>query len=804
MDTSTTNKRYIIKKDFSLKKEILSYLVYWKWFACSVFICMIIAALFLKKSNPIFNSETTILIKEAEGSRGISELAAFKDFDILEGSNDKNNEVEIIKSKSLLSRVVDSLDLNIIQTSRIGFRNVDIYDISPIKVKFLWSPLGYREKRKAIKKIKITLLSASTYHFVYEKEGGVNDYRFGEAVNLEQGVLVVDKSIFFESNQNLESKGKQAPIVNIDINIFPKNYYTSEISKALVVVPKNKRSNIINVSIKHANGVKANDLLDNLVYQYNKDAMEDKNLVAVNTDKFINERISIISKELDIVERNKVKFKKDNNFTDIKSESEIFVQEISDSQKKISDLTTQLDMTDAMIVYLMDDKRTSDLLPTNIGIESSGINSGILEYNKSVLDRNKLLLENATSHNPLVISLESNIKSQKNNLIESLRNQKRSLQITQNDFIEERKKMISKIRTIPKIEKDFLDIERQQNTKQNLYLFLLKKREENSISMAVTTPVAKIIDKSSSSNKPVFPKPIVILAMSLVLGLGIPFVVVYLKKLFDTKVNTRLDIQNILKEIPILGEVVKLKNNENASIGLNDSSVLGESFRIIRTNFNYFAGLKKQKDKALRVFVTSTIKGEGKTFISFNTALSLADANQKVLIVGGDIRAPELGRYLGKNRQEKGLTDYLYDKNCQVHDIVKQIEFEGRKISYIPAGRTPPNPSELLMNGRLPEAMDVLEKEFDVIVVDTTPTMLVADTLLMANTADVTMYVVRAGYTEKELLLHAREMHKEGKIKNMAVILNDVKQSRSGYGYGYGYNQHIAPLNIFKKILNKF
>lgn len=785
---NTNKQKYLVKKDFSLKKEILKYFVHWQWFILSLFLCVAIAVVFLKITNPIFNNKTTILIREAEESRGFSELAAFKDFDILEGANDKNDEIELIKSESLIYRVVDSLDLYVQQNAKIGFRDTDIYDISPLEIKFVWKAIGYREKRKAMKDLLISIDSENQYQLEYEEENVKGVFNFQEPVVFEQGVLLVNKSAFFKANTNLKKHKKIQPIEEIKINIYPKNYFTSELSKAIVVAPKSKSSNVLEISLKHANGKKANDVLDNLVYQYNKDAMEDKGLVARNTDVFINERIRIISKELDSVESNKVLFKKTNELTDIKSESEVFVKEISDSKKRLLDIETQLDLTDAMIKYLKSNSRSSDLLPANIGIDNISIHNAITDFNKLVLERNRLLSENATEFNPFVVSLNNDIASQRQNLVESLKNQKLSLQITRKDFNKEKAKINTKIRSIPKIEKDYLDIERQQNIKQNLYLFLLKKREENSISMAVASPVAKIIDKSITSNKPIFPKAIVLLAIALVFGLGIPFAIIYMKELLDTKVNTRLDIRNILNDVPVLGEVIALKKNQKATIGLNDRSALGESFRIMRTNFNYFAKSRKREGKALRVFVTSTIKGEGKTFVSFNTMLSLADSNKKVVVIGGDIRNPKLNKYIETATFEVGLTNYLYDSSLKAKEIIKSINFEGRAISYIPSGRIPPNPSELLMNGRLKGLLAELESSYDIIIIDTAPTMLVTDTLLMTDSADVTIYVVRSGYTEKETLLHVREIQKEGKISNMAIVLNGVKQNKSGYGYGYGYN----------------
>ncbi len=779
------NNQYNDENNFSLQKELYKYLVHWKWFLVTVFLCLIMAVFYLKKTVSVYNTTATILIKDSDEGRGLSELAAFEDLSSLSGgNNDIDDEVDIIKSKTLISKVIQKLSLNITQTTQKGLKVVDIYGKSPIKIKFEEKKIGPLEEEERIDDLRVLLdvNYSNKYVIINEETEDQIEHEFGKPLVLSQGIITITKSALFGLNFEQED-----PIVDINVLISTVEDSALYFRKSISAIAKSKRSSLLDVSLKSSNKKKAIDVLNHLIEQYNKEAIEDKNLVSINTAKFIEERIILISKELDIVEDQKSAFKKGNKISNIQAESELFIEQVGDSQKRILGIETQLDLTNSMIDYLSKNKNDlSALLPSNIGIQNSSVNSSIVEFNRMVLDRNRLL-ESSTELNPLAVDLTANIISQRANLFEALENQKRNFLITKKDYDKEQRKINSKIIGIPKLEKDFRAIERQQGIKENLYLFLLKKREETSISMAVTAPVAKIIDRAYTFKEPVAPKGKIILLASLILGFLIPFGAIYVNDLFDTKINEKSDINNLIKDVPILAEVARVKRGSSDLLALNDRSVLGESFRILRTNLNYLVKSKKEKNKAVRVFVTSTIKGEGKTFVSFNTVLALADSDKRILVVGADVRNPQLHRYLIDTKNNVGLSEYLFDKDLRFEDVVNTKSINGHDIDYVTSGRIPPNPSELLMNGRLEELLSGAEDDYDYIIVDTAPTMLVTDTLTICQTADITMFVVRAGYTDKSLLDYSRSLREEGKIKNMAIVLNDVKEDKIGYGYGYGY-----------------
>ena len=779
MDQSTYSTQ---DDNFSIQRELKKYSIHWKWFLFSAILFVLIGGLYLKKTAPIYNSVSTILIKDNEEGRGLSELAAFSDLAGLSGgNNDIDDEVDIIKSKTIIAKVIGDLNLNINQYAKKGLRLVDLYGTSPIDVNFRFSNLSRTNFKDDFGPFFVEILSKDKFKFIDEGMSTEKEFNYGDKINHQLGEFHITKSLFFENNISSEDAVKK-----IEVSIKNIENSALDYQKEISARAKSKRSSLIDISLKSSNKTKAFDFINTLVDEYNKEAISDKNLVSKNTIEFVDDRLARISNELNIVETNKTNFKKGNKLTDIKAEAQLFIDQVGGSQKSILENETQIDLNNSILDYLKNQTDEFSLLPANIGLNNQSINQSIISYNELILER-KRLLESSTELNPLVKDLTYNIITIKANLLEALKNQKKNLEVVKKELNKQQSKINTRMSSIPGIEKDFRVIERQQQIKENLYLFLLKKREEVSISMAVTAPPAKVIDRAYSSQYPIAPKKKIVLLASLLLGLLLPFAIIYIKDLLNTKVNDKSDVEEYLKDTPVLVEVGRIKKGNTDILQVNDRSVLGESFRILRTNLNYLVKNKKRGGKAVRVFVTSTVKGEGKTFISFNTVLALADTKKKILVVGADIRNPQLHRYLQNNKNQKGLSEYLYDDGLTFSDVVNKIEFNNNEIDYVTSGRIPPNPSELLMNGRLDVLLDEVDDYYDYIIVDTAPTMLVTDTQIICESADVTIYVVRSGYTEKELLNYSKGLKKDGKIKNMAVVLNDVKEDKIGYGYSYGY-----------------
>ena len=452
-----------------------------------------------------------------------------------------------------------------------------------------------------------------------------------------------------------------------------------------------------------------------------------------------------------------------------------------------------------------------ELLPSDIGIQESGISGLIGNYNQLVLERNANL-KSSTPQNPMIQDMTDQLDALRENLQDNISSSIRSINLQLDELNKRENKAQGHFSTFPGLEKGIRGIERQQQIKEQLYLFLLQRREEAAISFAATSSVARVIDPAYTINEPVDPKPWLILVAGFAIGLIIPILIIFIKNFLDTKVHHKGDLQPLTKTIPFLGEIPRIGSDQTDIIQLNDRSPLAESFRILRTNLAYLIQNKK-KDRGEVIFVTSTIKGEGKTFISYNLGRTLASTKKKVLLIGADIRNPKLHRYADNRAKEKGLSDYLYDYEVTAQDVISSSVDESLQVDLILSGAIPPNPAELFMNDRMEELIDHATQAYDYVIVDTAPTMIVTDTLLISPLADTTLYVTRADFTEKKLLEFPKELKQQGKLKGLAVVLNDVDYSKFsygakygyayGYGYGYGADEESRWKRIFRNPFKK-
>lgn len=766
--------------DIQLRAILEKYLIHWKWFVLAVILFLFTAKIYLRYTTPMYQASTTILVKDEKKGGMLSELSAFADMGLGSGlKSNVDNEIEILKSRSLIESTVKKLELNIsiFEKGRVNTR--ELYTEVPIEVHFSnVKPDFYTDQMKW----EFVKLSPDTFELVsvIEEESPIllthkKEFQYGEIIPTRNGNLIITKPFGIKSSKKLEDK-------SIFIVVTPFENVVASYQKRLVVEPISKTSSVVAISLTDPVLKRAEVFLNDLIQIYNDDAAADKNFISENTSKFIASRLILITQELDGVEKEVESFKRSNSLTDIESEAKLFIEGSSEYNKKSVENEIQLNVVSSLLDF-MKKSTNGDLLPSNIISGEADASALINNYNQLVLNRNRIL-KSATLSNPSVVKLDEQITSLKANVAESLSRMQANLTIQKRNLKGQEGLLESKIGKIPVQERQFKVIARQQKVKEELYLYLLQKREETAISLAATAPNARVIDDAKASKTPVSPKKNIIYLGALLMGLLIPFGILYIKDLLDTKVKTRFDITDKFN-IPFLGDVPKsLTPNEMISTTSRTSSA--EALRIVRTNLDFM--LNQVPDgKAKSIFLTSTIPGEGKTFLSVNLAGIFALSGKKVLLIGMDIRSPKLNEYIGLP-SAKGLTDYLTTKGAVIGDYINKLNgFED--FDVLLAGSIPPNPTEMLMNKKLDELFAQLKSDYDFILVDTAPVSLVSDTLIVAKYADTFVYVVRANHLDKRMLNIPESMHKENKLPNMAFLLNDTDVTK-GYGYGYGYGNY--------------
>lgn len=762
-------------KEFDLKEIINPFIRRWPWFVISVIVLLILAIYKIKSTAPVYKIQSSVLIKDARkmssasGDFGVLQsLGAFPNM----GTNSIENELEIFESKTIVQDVLKSHHFQTPIFAKQRFYDLELYGKGSPYIINVVSEKDVEVPKKPIRikteNNKITLSSDE-----WDEDISTS---FDRLVSLPFANLIISKNPDFV-------KPAKTKLDELYFNYSDFENTVTSFQEALKVDLVDKDATVISLSVDFPNRDKAKDFLNSLVKQYNFYAVNDKNIESKKTKDFIDNRIVIISKELSDVETQKEKYKSQNNIVDLPTEGRINLQLKEQTKAKVLELNTQLELTNILQNYL-NGKGVSDILPVNIGLGNEAAAKSIQDYNALVLRRNKLL-ENATTENPLVKDVEKDIRELKSALSESLQKNKTSIQLSREKTLSELGSSEREIEQIPSQEKLFRSIERQQQVKESLYLLLLQKREEAAISMEITAEKARVIDKAYVSKKPVAPKKMIILGVALLMGVLIPFAIIYLKELLSKKIINRRDIEKA-SDIPVIGEIPRLRKSDNHLIQNNDLSPMAEAFRIMVTSLKF---VLVNKNSAKKIMVTSSVKGEGKTFISINLGLVLAASGKKVLIIGSDIRNPQLQRYKPEMKLAKGLTEYLYGEINDVSTIIYPSEFH-QNFDFIYSGIIPPNPVDLLENGRYKQLIDSLEDNYDYILMDTAPLMLVTDSYLISNLADATVYITRSEYSEKEFIDYANKAVEKGRIKNVSFVLNDISLENFGYGNSYGYGYH--------------
>lgn len=764
--------------NFILRDLIDKFLSQWKWFVFSMAVCLSLAFLYLRYTIPRYKAAISLLVKDDRKGGIENELSAFQDLEVLSNfKSNVDNEIEILKSRSLIESTVIDLGLYISYINEGRLKSEEIYKYRNIDVIFSGIDNDFFKRSFSF---SVESVSDSTF-ILKTEEGKRSIYRYGQWVSCCATRFKIVKRRIPQSSvhsDNFRTIVKFRPLAQV----------VESFRSRVNVAPLNKNTSAIEISIVDIVKERAEDFLNTLFKIYNRNSLDDKNFVSENTSRFIKQRLSLMEAALEGVEKESEVYKKQNSVTDIKSEADLFLENSSTFQKNLLEAETQLKLVSSVYDYIKGNPRFS-LIPSNIINSDNTYAELIDQFNQLILERNRLLV-NAKPNNPIFQGIDSKIDALNSNILSSLGRSKSSLEIKKRDLERQNAEVRGRISQIPTQEREVRVLARQQQIKESLYLYLLQKGEEIAISLAVTAPNAKLIDEALASGAPVSPNSRSIFMAALLIGFLLPFLTIYTVDLLDTKVKTRQDLERKFM-VPFLGDIPK-SDLRKENLTATSRSSLAEALRIVRTNLEFMVN-QVPAGVAKTIFVTSTLPKEGKTFISVNLARTIALTGKRVLLIGLDLRNPQLGKYI--DLPGEGLTNYLASDDTNINQyIVKQDGF--KDFHVLPSGIIPPNPAELLMTDKTAALFDDLKKKYDYIVVDTVPASIVTDTFLIAKFAHAFIYVVRANFMDKRNLYFLENCYKENKFPNLSLLLN---YTNNAIKYGYGSESEKNKKKWFKK-----
>ena len=747
------------KKKLNIKKEVFKYLRYWYWILLSMLLCFVGAKIYLRYTTPQYLSKTSLQFPQSK-SKTAESLA-----DLANGAgraDELQGEATAIVSKPILAKVVGQLNLNVSFFGVGAIKENELYTSSPLEA----NVIEVQNPKFSSASYIISPSGNGTYKLSEGPLKGTKDkFQFGQLVSLPFGKVII----------KIKKGKKSFEPIKIVFRSTPS--LVSSLESQLVVALPPDKGQMMDISFTGPVPSKSEDILNSLTEQYNIEGKKDRNMEAQNTQDFINGRLEIISQDLSGIEGEKEAFKRSNEITDLDTQANLAVNNANSNTNQLIEYATQLDLVNS-IYSLTSSER---LLPSNMGL-SSVTEGYIAKYNDMLLTKNKTLKQ-ATAQNPSVVQLNRDILEMRDLIRQNLVESKATLQLQIAQSKGQLNQNRHKIYIYPTQEKVFRGIERQQNLKEQLYLYLLQKREENAITLAVTAPKAKVINPAYTVGI-VKPEKQNILLGALLAGLLLPVVILYAKYVSDTKIYTKDQIQTSVTDALVIAEIPE-SPKESDLVSANDFSVFAESFRILTSNLKFILKSKESKGQSDVILVTSSVKAEGKTTVAFNTAVTLA-GNSKVLLIGADIRNPQLQRFVAGS--DKGLTDYLISDDTSVQPYIVPSGLS-ENLDILFSGAMAPNPNDLLEMKKFDEMIESIKHTYRYIVIDSAPVMLVSDTMHLIEIADAILYIVKSNFTDQEMLDFADEFKQTHNLKNIAFILNNVKPENSRYGnkYGYGY-----------------
>ncbi|AMR33980.1 hypothetical protein A0256_22290 [Mucilaginibacter sp. PAMC 26640] len=787
------------KLDFTYKKaesagDLRSILAiglnYWYVFAISVTICLFTTFIYVQSLPNKWNVQSKVIVEDDKNSPAKS-LVNGNNADLsslLSIKSNADNEVKILKSSSLLKKVISALQLNVHIYNSSTYKDVELYDMAPFTV-----ALSKNEDPTASGIYKVTILNDEKFRLSANKEDFDVEGVFDSPLKLNNYTLTLRKTSRF------------MPTGDYKLAVETMKKAEKALADSYSVGLNDKQTTVIDLQLSYNNPKKGEQILQKMMEIYLANNLAKKIRIADSTMKFIDNRLVVVGSELNKVEKNLEQYKVRNKISDIGAQSKALVAGAEDYQDKLNGNQVQLDVVNNLYKYV-NDGSNPQMVPTSLVIKDVSFGTAINAYNEMLLRKEQLKL-NLLETSPVIKNLDEQIELSRKSLLTSLKNYRSSLQVSQSTIKKQNSVIAGNVSEAPVKERIYLDYSRQQTLKQELYLFLLQKREETAIAQTATISNCSILDNAESDESPYAPKKTTIYLIGCFAGLFLAVTALCIKELLNTRINTKADIDRHT-DVPLLGEISRgLQNNSRKLLANNGAhSIILEEIRALRTSLKYVT----DKSKSNVILFTSSMSGEGKSFISLNLGNSIALSGKKVVLLELDLRKPKLLYNLGLN-EEYGFTNFVIspDKDC-FDELIKPSTFN-ENFFFISSGPIPPNPAELLMSDRIKILIDELRERFDYIIIDSAPVGLVSDALLIEEYADITCYVVRQNYTYKSQLGIVNDLHKAKKVKQLYLVVNGIETSKNnitGYGHGYGkygyaMEEEKSSTNVFTSVMNK-
>ena len=762
-----------------------AFLANWKWFVLSVAVCLVLGWIHLQRQTRVYQRQAVMLVEDAETSssgmttsrRRSSGINTLLDLNGISVGDNLKNEMFILTSCRLMERVVDSLGLDVDYTTTSSLHTVPLYRTRPFEVHFA-------EHTKDVRQFRVLINGNGSFtldHFNSDAEHDnskvVVTLRAGEKKNTPAGTLSIETNASFATFP----RGKEITVTHMPRKMAAK-VYAGKVSAS----EYEKETSLIVIICKDLDAERAEDIVNEVFEAYKQDVVDNKNRVAQHTAAFINDRIELIGQDLSEVEGQMATFKRDNQIVDFSQNAALYLTEESTARKQALELETQVAVTKYLSDFLQDKSKSTETIPV-LTIGNATFGTLIADYNELVMQRNRLQ-ENSSETSPAVRDLDRQIASLRSSLMGSIASHLKSLELQLARARATEAQISGRMGQVPDKEQQALDIKRQQELKSALYTYLLNKREEVALQMAINEANVRLVEEPMGGSAPISPRSSVIMLIALLIGIAIPAGIIWIIRLFDVTISGRQDVEKETT-IPIAGELPHF-DCPNAPNGLSlisstsgDSPIM-EAFRVLRYSLFFM------RHSAKVFVVTSATPGQGKSFISTNLAYILAVTGKRVLFIDADIRRRTVSLSVGNSR---GLTALLADDEGEIHlsDLILK-DVISQNVDFLPAGKMPPNPAELLMGDRLDNIIDEARTMYDYIVIDTTPTMGVADASIVDRVADVTVFALRVGLQERSFLPALEQMYQSKKFRQLCVVVNDADaKGTSTYGFGYGYGYRV-------------